>query len=291
MGPTVAVARAEVVQRLTSAGVPSPEVDALLLLEAALGADRTELLLAGSRVLEAEEERRLDELVRRRAAREPLQHVLGVAHFYGLELAVDDRVLVPRPETERLVELVLEELERPSRRRHPGAGAAGPLVLDVGTGSGAVALAVKAEAPGAEVWGTDVAEGALVVARANAASLGLDVRFLRSDLLEAPEARAAAARCDVLVANLPYLPAADAEDLDPEVRADPAGALFGGTLGSELAERLAGQALALLPPGALLALELDPRNVAQLGVKLTGWHEVTILPDLLGRPRFLLARR
>lgn len=289
MGATVRAAREAVAVRLAAAGVPSPTVDADLLLEAALGLSRTELLLAGSRRLDAAEAGRLASLAARRAAREPLQHVLGAAHFYGLDLAVDRRVLVPRPETERLVELVLHEVA--AVRRRGGSAAGVPVVLDVGTGSGAVALAVKAEAPAAEVWGLDVAEDALAVARANARALGLGVRFVRSDLLDAPAAREVVARCHVLVANLPYLPSSDAAGLAPEVAADPPGALFGGETGAEEAERLTEQAWPLLQPGALLALELDPRNVHGLAARLAAWREVTILPDLTGRDRFLVARR
>lgn len=289
MGATVRAAREAVAVRLAAAGVPSPAVDADLLLEAALGLSRTELLLAGSRRLDAAEAGRLASLAARRAAREPLQHVLGAAHFYGLDLAVDRRVLVPRPETERLVELVLHEVA--AVRRRGGSAARVPVVLDVGTGSGAVALAVKAEAPAAEVWGLDVAEDALTVARANALALGLGVRFVRSDLLDAPAAREVVARCHVLVANLPYLPNSDAAGLTPEVAADPPGALFGGETGAEEAERLTEQAWPLLQPGALLALELDPRNVHGLAARLAAWREVTILPDLTGRDRFLVARR
>lgn len=289
MGATVRAAREAVAVRLAAAGVPSPTVDADLLLEAALGLSRTELLLAGSRRLDAAEAGRLASLAARRAAREPLQHVLGAAHFYGLDLAVDRRVLVPRPETERLVELVLHEVA--AVRRRGGSAARVPVVLDVGTGSGAVALAVKAEAPAAEVWGLDVAEDALTVARANARALGLGVHFVRSDLLDAPAAREVVARCHVLVANLPYLPSSDAAGLAPEVAADPPGALFGGETGAEEAERLTEQAWPLLQPGALLALELDPRNVHGLAARLAAWREVTILPDLTGRDRFLVARR
>lgn len=289
MGATVRAAREAVAVRLAAAGVPSPTVDADLLLEAALGLSRTELLLAGSRRLDAAEAGRLASLAARRAAREPLQHVLGAAHFYGLDLAVDRRVLVPRPETERLVELVLHEVA--AVRRRGGSAARVPVVLDVGTGSGAVALAVKAEAPAAEVWGLDVAEDALAVARANARALGLGVHFVRSDLLDAPAAREVVARCHVLVANLPYLPSSDAAGLAPEVAADPPGALFGGETGAEEAERLTEQAWPLLQPGALLALELDPRNVHGLAARLAAWREVTILPDLTGRDRFLVARR
>lgn len=275
-------ARADVERRLAAAGVPSPAADASLLLEEALGVDRATLLLEGDRLLGEEVAARLDALVARREAREPLQHVLGRAHFYGLSLRVDRRVLVPRPETERLVELVLEEL------RSAGGGGT---VLDVGTGSGAIALALKAELPGAEVWGCDVSEDALAVARANAAALGLGARFVRSDLLSDDQATEVARRCSALVANLPYLPEEDAGTLAPEAAADPPLALFAADGGLALAARLVEQAWELLPGSALLALELDPRNVQRLRGRLGSWQGVRVEPDLLGRERFLLARR
>lgn len=280
---TVFEARVATEERLTAAAVPSPAADAAQLLEAALGCSRTELLLAGNRRLDRSEAERLDALVARREAREPLQHVVGYAHFYGLELQVDGRVLVPRPETERLVELVLADLE--------GASAPQPVVLDVGAGSGAIALAVKSELPDAEVWGADVSPAALAVAKANALRLGADVKFIESDLLAGEEARVVARRARVLVANLPYLPDADAALLAPEAAADPTTALFGGPDGTALAARLVAQAWELLPAGALLALELDPRNVHQLAAELTGWQGVAVHPDLVGRSRYLVAYR
>lgn len=280
---TVFEARVATEERLTAAAVPSPAADAAQLLEAALGCSRTELLLAGNRRLDRSEAERLDALVARREAREPLQHVVGYAHFYGLELQVDGRVLVPRPETERLVELVLADLE--------GASAPQPVVLDVGAGSGAIALAVKSELPDAEVWGADVSPAALAVAKANAVRLGADVKFIESDLLAGEEARVVARRARVLVANLPYLPDADAALLAPEAAADPTTALFGGPDGTALAARLVAQAWELLPAGALLALELDPRNVHQLAAELTGWQGVAVHPDLVGRSRYLVAYR
>ena len=280
---TVFEARVATEERLTAAAVPSPAADAAQLLEAALGCSRTELLLAGNRRLDRSEAERLDALVARREAREPLQHVVGYAHFYGLELQVDARVLVPRPETERLVELVLADLD--------GASAPQPVVLDVGSGSGAIALAVKSELPNAEVWGADVSRAALAVAKTNALQLGADVKFIESDLLAGEEARVVARRARVLVANLPYLPDADAALLAPEAAADPATALFGGPDGTALAARLVAQAWELLPAGALLALELDPRNVHQFAAKLAGWQGVAVHPDLVGRSRYLVAYR
>lgn len=265
--------------------MPSPEADALLLLEAALGVDRATLLLQPDRPLDPAARERLAEMLRRRVAREPLQHILGWAPFYGLELAVSPGVLIPRPETERLVELVLAAVEsRPD-------GAEPVTVLDVGCGSGAIALALKAELPSAVVWGSDASAEAVALSRRNASELGLDVVFRLSDLLADADVAAVAASCDVLVANPPYLPDSDRGQLPPEVRADPASALFAGPDGLAVAKRLVWQAERLLPKGALLALELDPRNAAQMAASLRTWRSARVERDLAGRPRFVLARR
>lgn len=291
---TVPEAHTAAAKQLAAAGVPSPEADAWRLLEAATGWSRSALLLNGAEPLDDAAVERLTLLVERRAARVPLQHILGSADFYGLELAVDGRVLVPRPETERLVELVLHELARQDLASHDSARSAGStpqLMIDVGTGSGAVALAVKAERPGTQVVGTDISEDALTVARGNAARLGLEVGFARSDLLREEAVAALARRAAVLAANLPYLPETDRGSLQPEAAADPPGALFAADGGLALAARLAEQAWSTLPRGAVLALELDPRNVRGLAVRLGGWEDVRVEQDLAGRERFLVARR
>lgn len=278
---TVSEARALAVRRLREAGVDSPEPEAVALLEAATGLARRELLLLPERPLQEEERLRLLDALRRRAEREPLQHILGRAPFYGLELDVEPGVLVPRPETERLVELALAWLE----------GRDAPRVLDVGTGSGAVALAVKAERPDAEVLASDVSPAALALTRRNAERLGLSVRVRRSDLLADGETAAFAARCDALLANLPYLPVADRAALQPEARRDPESALFAGEDGLELARRLLEQAYRLLPSGALLVLELDPRNVRLALAAARAWRSASVACDLAGRERFLMAVR
>lgn len=296
---TVPEAHTAAAKQLAAAGVPSPEADAWRLLEAATGWGRSALLLNGAKPLDDAAVERLTLLVERRAARVPLQHILGSADFYGLELAVDGRVLVPRPETERLVELVLHELARQDLASHASvrhasarsAGSTPQLMIDVGTGSGAVALAVKAERPGTQVVGTDISEDALTVARGNAARLGLEVGFARSDLLREEAVAALARRAAVLAANLPYLPETDRGSLQPEAAADPPGALFAADGGLALAARLAEQAWSTLPRGAVLALELDPRNVRGLAVRLGGWEDVRVEQDLAGRERFLVARR
>jgi release factor glutamine methyltransferase len=255
-------------------------VEATALIEAVTGLGRLDQLLHDDRPLLDAERVSLAAMLQRRMLREPVQHIIGTAPFYGMELAVSAAVLIPRPETERLVELVLSHLP-------PGPAT----VLDVGTGSGAVALAIKAERPAAEVWATDVAPDALAIAQTNARSLGLDVEFRASDLLADAEVAAVAARCTALVANLPYLPDGDSADLQPEVRYDPHTALFGGPDGLDVVERLRVQAGALLPRGALLALELDSRNAGMLLSRMRGWANARTEADLNGRERFVLAWR
>lgn len=248
---------------------------------ALLTATRSELPLYRTRVLAAPELKVLEGWVSRREARIPLQHILGVAHFYGLTLRVTPDTLIPRPETERLVELGLEVL----------GGAAHPRVLDVGTGGGAIALAVKAERPGAVVWGTDVSRAALEVAVDNAAFLGLEVYLTHADLLADPNVRTFARTADLLISNPPYLPETDAATLSPEVQRDPPAALFSGADGLTHFRKLTAEALTLLKPGAVCLLELDPRNVHHARAESHGWAEAAVYTDLTGRERFLMLKR
>ena len=259
----------------------SPGVDAWWLLEAATGASRTALLVTSSRVLSPDEEARFLDMLARRAAREPVQHIVGETSFYGVRLRVDPRALIPRPETERLVELALERLRGIDR----------PNILDVGTGSGAIALALKVERPDANVLAIDVSEDALALARENAGRLGLEVRFVASDVLSDPAARTFARHADAIVANLPYLPDEDAVRPSPEVARDPAAALYAGAEGLDVVTRLIDQAATLVATGTWLLLELDPRNVHTASERAGRWTGVEIAADLTGRERFLMLRR
>ncbi|ADI13523.1 peptide chain release factor N(5)-glutamine methyltransferase [Truepera radiovictrix] len=274
---TLAQALEDTTRRLERAGVESAASEAYALLEALLALSRSELLLARQRPLSVPQRRRLEAWVRRREAREPLQHILGVAPFYGLTLRVTPQVLVPRPETERLVELALAHLR----------GRARPHVLDVGTGSGAVALALQAERPDAVVLASDLSGAALAVARENARRLGLPVRFRRADLLADPAVRAFARRAELVVSNPPYLPEGDREAVSPEVQADPATALYAGPDGLAVFRRLEREAFSALQPGAALFVELDARNVARALAESRGWARGAVHDDLVGRPRFL----
>ena len=267
--------------RLERAGVESAAAEARLLLAELLACSPAELGLRYARPLSGEEQMRLASWLARRERREPLQHILGQAHFYGFTLRVSPAVLVPRPETERLVELGLERL----------AGIRRPRVLDVGTGSGAIALAFKHERPEAEVIASDVSASALAVAQENAARLGLAVTFVQADLLEAPALREALPQLELLVANPPYLPLADKARVSPEVQADPEQALYAGEDGLAVFRRLERQARAGLKKGASFMVELDPRNVREAAALARAWRGCEVACDLLGRERFLLLRR
>lgn len=262
-------------RRLAEAGAPSPEVDARALLEHALGLSPTGLLLRGSEQVLPDDAAWLNGLLEKRAARVPLQHLLGEVEWGGVHLRSDARALIPRPETEWLLHLSLQDLSAVSL----------PRVLDVGTGSGALALGLKAARPDAQVWATDISPEALTLAQENSTRNGLEVTFVQGSLLAG-----LAGPFDLIVSNPPYLPESDRLEADPEVQHDPALALYAGTDGLELARPLAAQAAGALAPGAPLWLELDPRNATVFAAELrsTGWN-TGVHPDLTGRERFVRA--
>jgi release factor glutamine methyltransferase len=235
-----------------------------------LGVGRERLVLDRDEPLENQEREAFELLVARRSAREPVAYILGRRDFRRLTLAVDRRVLIPRPETELLVEVGLTL-------------PAGTSVVDVGTGSGAIALALKDERPDLAVSGTDVSADALAVARSNADALGLDVEFRVGDLLDGVGHRAA------VLANLPYVP--DGAELAPEItRYEPPLALFAGADGLDLIRRLvAGVEAAAVP---VLALELGPEQSEEVAalVAARGYQSVEVLSDLLGLERVIVGR-
>ncbi len=257
---------------LAAAGVEDARLDAELLLAEATGWDRARLAAEPEAQVDAGAARRFGEMVRRRVRREPVAYILGRKGFRGLELAVDGRALIPRPETELLVEIALE-LE-PST------------ALDVGTGSGAVALAVADELPGCEVTGTDTSTAALDLARENAERLDIDarVRFERGTV---PEGR----RFELVLANLPYVREDEWESLAPEITGyEPREALVGGTDGVEAIAATVPATIAALEPGASLALEVGAEQagpVAELLLDL-GFGQVEGRQDLAGIPRVVL---
>ena len=224
-------------------GSPTARLDAELLLGHALDLGRVELYTGFERPLNDDELAACRELIARRARREPVAYILGRWGFRGLSLDVDPRVLVPRPETELVVDRCLALLE----------GVAGPAILDVGTGSGAIALALASELDGSEVCGCDVSDDALEVARANGTRLGVAVEWVRSDLVDALDGR----RFQLVVSNPPYVAASEMERLEPEVRDwEPRGATVGGDTGLEVIERLVAAAPETLAPGGALVLEV-----------------------------------
>lgn len=218
-------------------------------------------------------------MVARRLTREPLQYITGSAGFYGLELKVDSRALIPRPETERLVELALERIRHRDR----------PAVLDVATGSGAIALAIKAECPEASVLASDISAEALELAAENATRLGLEIQFRQADLLTGLEAQLRQA--DLLISNPPYLPESDRSRVSAEVQRDPDQALYAGEDGLDVFNRLLSQAGPLLRSGSWLLVELDPRNVHAAAEAAATFGTVSVEQDLAGRERFLLLHR
>jgi release factor glutamine methyltransferase len=250
-------------------GVETPRLDAELLLGKALGLSRLQLYLEHDRPLTADERAEARVLVERRGRREPLAYVLGEWGFRRLTLATDPRGLVPRPETEVVVERCLALLE----------GEREPRVLDVGTGTGAIALALADEHPGARVTGVDVSPEALALARENAARTGLEIELRQAGL------EAAAEGWDLVVSNPPYVEAGELDGLEPEVREwEPRGALLEAGLHRELAR---------VARTRRLVLEVAPAQAAPVADALVdfGYLEVRITKDLAERERVVEGRR
>lgn len=262
---------------LQGAGCPSPRVDAEWLLAHALGVSRSELNADGDHPLAPEEERRFGELLARRAQREPLAYVLGEWGFRRLMLQVDSRVLIPRPETESLVERCLVLLD----------GLPQPRVLDIGVGSGAIALAIADEHPGARVVATDSSPEALAVAEENRRRTGLTerVELVRGELFAGVEGL-----FDLIVSNPPYVAPDEVDTLEPEVaRYEPREALVAcGTT-----EAIAEGAASRLAPGGSLALETADGEAGKVAELLTvlGYDQVSIGEDLGGRERVIDGRK
>jgi release factor glutamine methyltransferase len=258
--------------------VDNARLNAEHLLAHVLRRTRMELYLEFERELGETELAPLRELVRRRGEGEPLQHLLGTVEFCGLTFLCDKRALVPRPETEELVEFLKSEIRNPKSE-----------ILDVGTGSGVIALSLAHKFPEGRVVAIDLSEEALALARENAARLGLSerVEFRQGDLLEN-----FTERFDVIVANLPYIAQSDRPTLSREVLRDPEIAVFAGKRGDEMIRRLIDLAPAHLEPGGLLVLEIGLGQAEGLAASLPQkkWRDIELKNDYQGVTRFLFAR-
>ncbi len=256
--------------------------DAELLLLHALRIPRSTIYAYPGRLLSAREQELFALTIERRLRSEPVQYITGTQEFFGLAFEVRPGVLIPRPETELLVEAVLDRLPRDRALS----------LVDVGTGSGAIAIAIALRLPAAHVTAVDVSSAALEVAQRNARRHGVvgRVELSLSDLLEGVCERAA--KFDGIVSNPPYVPEVEREGMHPQVREfEPAEALFGGADGLAVYRRLIPEARAALRPEGLLAMEIGFGQSAALRELLVGWRGVDFLPDLQGIPRVVIARR
>ena len=284
-------------ERLTSARVPSPRMNAELLIMFTLDCDRAHLYAHPERPLTPGEIKRYDEALGRRAKGVPAQYITGHQEFWGLDLIVSPAVLIPRPETEHVVEAVLEIVSSAEAKQvqgqEPRAGAPAPhnlRIVDVGTGSGAIALALAKELPTAEIHATDISPAALEVARANAArhELTSRIEFHRTDLLSGlpPDS------FDIVASNPPYVGDSEEESVQLEVRKfEPRNAVFAGPTGLEVIERLIPQAREALRPGGWLVFEISGTIADSVRDLLSGWYEVAITNDLQGIARVAMARK
>ncbi len=258
--------------------VENPRLNAEHLLAHVLGRKRIELYLEFERVLTEPELAPLRDLVKHRGEGEPLQHLLGTVEFCGLTFLCDKRAMVPRPETEELVELIESRIENRKSR-----------IVDVGTGSGVIALSLAIKFPEAEILGVDISDDALTLAQENAARLNLAdrIRFLRSNLLENVDGT-----FDLVVANLPYISTQDRHTLSREVLHDPALALFASARGDELVRELIAQAPSQLRADGILALEIGIGQSEALFSALAekNYRDIYSKNDYSGVTRFLFAR-
>ena len=256
--------------------------DAELLLLHVLQISRTTLIAHPGRELTPSQRADYETSIARRLHHEPIQYITGQQEFYGLALNVTPAVLIPRPETEHLVEAVLKLL--PANR---------PLkIADIGTGSGAIAIALAIHLPKAAITAPDISTEAIAVARRNADThkVANRIRFLQSDLLNALDHEAAT--FDAIVSNPPYVAESDRDTLHPQVRDhEPDTALFAGKTGIDIYRRLIPQAHNALKPGGLLALEIGHGQQEALTTLLSGWHNISFINDLQQIPRIALANR
>jgi len=272
------------VSRLTADRVPSPRMNAELLLMFTLNCDRAYLYAHPERELTADESSRYDTALSERTRGVPAQYITGHQEFWGLDLIVTPAVLIPRPETEHVIESVLDFVARallPANSLR---------IADVGTGSGAIALALAKELAHAEIHATDISSPALEIARANAAchQFGDRIQFHQTDLLAGFERNS----FDFVVSNPPYVGESEEDQVQLEVRRfEPRNAVFAGPMGTEVIERLIPQARAALKPGGWLVMEISGTIAEQVGELLKDWDQVQVKPDLRSIPRVAQARK
>jgi release factor glutamine methyltransferase len=308
----------EGIARLRGAKVASDTLAAELLLMHALGRDRTWLYTNPEHALDPAAAENYFALIARRASGEPAQYLTGKQEFWGLEFEVTRDVLIPRPETEHIVEVALERLGERGIKINMKTGAPSPTlrIADIGTGSGCLAVALAHEVPHAEIMATDISAPALEVAKRNASRHGVagQIRFIEGDLLdgilssplatghspldlarESPITSRESRLFDVIVSNPPYISQADAPTLPTEIRDhEPHSALFAGETGVEIYARLIEQACANLRPGGILVLELGHDSVDAVRTMLQSerrWVNISLTNDLAGIPRVIAAER
>ena len=268
------------IERLQSEARGDIRLDAETLLMLVLRRDRAYLYTHSDASLSDAELSRYREVIERRASGEPIQYITGHQEFWGLDLGVTPAVLIPRPETENAVEAALEALR----------GAESPRIIDVGTGSGCIALALASELPQAHIEATDISAEALAIARLNAERLHLRVTLAQSDLLDKYLGKGAV--FDLVISNPPYVGESEADKLQREVRDhEPHCALFGGIHGLDIYCRLVPQAHEVLKSGGWLVLEIGYSQEASIRKLLSGWNEVRSVADLQGIPRVIVAQR
>ncbi len=281
---TLKQALTSAIAELEANAVGSPRMNAEVLLMFTIGCDRAYLYSHPERELTGNEQARYDEAIVRRASGYPSQYITGHQEFWGLDLIVSPAVLIPRPETEHIVEVVVEIARAADYRKRNGR----PKLVDVGTGSGAIALALAKELPNAHVLATDVSAEALEVARANAARLQLESRihFQQSDVLESVSRDGS---FDFVVSNPPYVALSEADKVQDVVKKfEPKTAVFAGEHGLDVIRRLIPQAHEALRPGGYLVMEIGYSMSEQVIAIMDGYEEVHAVPDLAGIPRVIV---
>jgi release factor glutamine methyltransferase len=273
---------AAAISRLTAANTPSPRMNAELLLMFTLECDRAYLHAHPERVLSADEHARYDHALTERERGVPAQYITGHQEFWGMDLIVTPAVLIPRPETEHLIERVLERVGRALLSDFLR-------IVDVGTGSGCIALALAKELRNAEIHGIDISPAAIEIARANTARHQLESRihFHQADLLQGFEPG-----FDFVVSNPPYVGESEEDQVQLEVRKyEPRNAVFAGATGLEVIERLISQSRESLRPGGWLVIEISGSIAERVLELLTGWNDVRVTNDLQGIPRVVSAQK